>query len=384
MPELHLTELGVKALKGSDRSVSYWDDVTPGFFLRVGKHTKTWCVMRGRSRERLTIGRFPDMSLSDARAEAKRLLSAEPEGRSVPIIFKKAREEFLEEHYRGKAPRTKYNTERLLVRHFKAIEHEKLAEIEDTDLKRCLDRLKATPSEQLHAYRAVRCFLRWCVRPPRRYIKHSPMEGYLPPGTDRKGTRILSDDELAAVWKAAEGYPDAVVRLMVLWGTRNTETCAMERLWDVDGVITIPGEHTKNGRDHAVPILPLARSILDDMPVVELPERSNSGGYFFRSRWGDSHLSVTGLAKAYRGVKERSGTSGWTLRDLRRTFRSNMARLKVPRDVCEVLINHAPPVLDEIYDRYDRIAEKRAALEKYEAFIQTLLARDQPGARELP
>jgi hypothetical protein len=51
-----------------------------------------------------------------------------------------------------------------------------------------------------------------------------------------------------------------------------------------------------------------------------------------------------------------------------------MARLKVPRDLCEVLINHAPPVLDEIYDRYDRLEEKSEALEKYEKFLQALLA----------
>ncbi|MDB5710209.1 MAG: hypothetical protein JWL96_2279 [Sphingomonas bacterium] len=62
-------------------------------------------------------------------------------------------------------------------------------------------------------------------------------------------------------------------------------------------------------------------------------------------------------------IKERSGTSGWTLHDLRRTFRSNMTRLRVSRDTCEVLINHAPKVLDEIYDRYDRLDEKREALE---------------------
>jgi hypothetical protein len=51
-----------------------------------------------------------------------------------------------------------------------------------------------------------------------------------------------------------------------------------------------------------------------------------------------------------------------------------MARLRVPRDVCEALINHAPPVLDEIYDRYDRLEEKRDALRRYEHFMVWLLA----------
>jgi len=364
---VRLTEISIRALKAADSYKTYYDDTVPGFGVRVGKRTKTYVVVRGRNRERVSIGKFDEMKLSDARTEAKRLLSSEPEAKLPPKTFETARTEFIERHYRDKAERTKYNTERLLKRHFKSLEREQLGTIEDHHLRRCLDKLKDTPSEQLHAYRAVRCFLRWCVRSPRRYIKHSPMEGYEPPGQDRKGSRVLTDHELKAVWKAAEGHPHATVRLLVLWGTRNTETTVLEREWTVDGVLTIPGEHTKNGRDHAIPVLPLAQAVLDSL------EGSNQ--HYIRSRWGASHLSARGFAKAAREVKERSETTGWTPRDLRRTFRSNMARLGVSREVCEVLINHAPPVLDEIYDRYDRIAEKRAALEKHEAFIQALIAQ---------
>jgi integrase len=367
MATMLLTDISVRALKGSDKYETFFDTKTPAFGIRVGKKVKTWIVVRGKNRERVTIGRYPDMSLSDARTEAKKLLSTAPEPKQLPMTFAEARVLFLDEHYRGKAPRTKYNVTKLLERHFKRIEHRQLAVIEDGDIKACLDKLAATPSEQLHAYRAVRCFLRWCTRPPRRYVKHSPMEGYAPPSVDRKGTRTLTDTELKAIWIACDTYPHSVLRLMILWGTRNTETCVLERTWTGNGdILVIPGHATKNGRDHAIPILPLAQFILNAMPEQER--------YFFRSRWGDSHLSVAGLAKAHREVKTKSGTSDWQIRDIRRTFRSNMARLKVPREVCEVLINHAPPVLDEIYDRYDRVEEKRDALAKYEAFMVRLLA----------
>lgn len=367
MPNLHLTDLSVRALKPSDKYISYWDDTTPAFGIRVGKRTKTWTVMRGRERERITIGKYPELSLAEARAEAKKVISATPETKAAAITFAAAREQFLEEHYRDKAEQTKYNVSKSLRRHFKSIEHQQLTEIEDSDLERCLAKIADTPSEQLHAFRYVRCFLRWCVRPPRRYLKHSPMEGYEPPGTDRKGTRILSDDELVAVWSACQEPRHAILRVMMLWGTRNTETRVLERVWRLGGVLTIPGEHTKNGRDHAIPVCPLAEHVLTGS--------QGSNEYYFAGRWGHGHLSARGLAKIAEEVKEASGTSGWQIRDLRRTFRSNMARFKVPRDVCEVLINHAPPVLDEIYDRYDRIEEKRAALAKYEAALLWLLVR---------
>jgi len=76
MPTLRLTDISVRALKGSEKYETYWDTQTPAFGIRVGKRTKTWTVMRGRSRERITIGKYPDLSLSDARAEAKKLLAA--------------------------------------------------------------------------------------------------------------------------------------------------------------------------------------------------------------------------------------------------------------------------------------------------------------------
>lgn len=360
---IHFTELALKQLKPA--TAAYWDKQVPGFGIRVGKHTRTWVVIRGRSRDRTIIGRYPDLSLSAARLEARKLLLTTPAPKEpAAITFEAAREQFLKENYRNRSAKAESEARRLLTKHFTSLPS-KLPAIDDTNIKKCLDKLSATPSEQLHAYRSIRCFLTWCVRPPRRFIKHSPMEGYEPPSQDRKGTRILTDDELRAVWLAAERPPHRALRLLILWGTRNTETASTERTWVVDEVLTIPGTHTKNKRDHAIPILPLARETLDGFPP---------GKHFVLSRWGDSHLSEGGWAMIKRDIQTATGTSNWQLRDIRRTFRSTMARLKVPRELCEVLINHAPPVLDEIYDRYDRLSEKREALERYETWIQSLLA----------
>jgi integrase len=364
MPTLRLTDIVVRGLKGSDKYISYMDETTPGFGIRVGKRSKTFVVIRGRNRERITIGRYPDISLSDARTEAKRLLATAPEGKTVRKTFKEARDAFVTENYKDASPRTKYQVGRLLTRHFKALEAMQLTDIDYEDVKRCLDKLSDRPSEQLHAYRSVRTFFRWCVRPPRRYLKHSPMEGYEAPSKDRKGTRTLSDDELKAIWAACQEPPYSIFRLLILWGTRNTETTLLSPKWNVQEVLTIPGEHTKNGRDHSIPITPLARAVLEALPAT--------GTNYFPGKGGEGAIHFSVLNRLKKVVMERSGTSGWQIRDIRRTFRSNMARLKVPRELCEVLINHAPPVLDEIYDRYDRLDEKRDALAKYEAFLLQL------------
>lgn len=371
MPNLHLTDLSVKALKGSDRYVTYWDTTTPGFGIRVGKRSKTWTVMRGRNRERVSIGQHGSLSLSEARREAMRLLyevADTPLPKPVSKTVKEARAEFLVDNYKESTSRWPSVVRHMLEKHLKGIEHKQLIDLTDSDVLGVLSKLHKTPSGQLHVYRAMRTFLTWCTRPPRRYLKHSPMEGYPPPGKDRKGTRTLSDDELKAVWNASEIGTRQIVRLMILWGTRNGETCVLKRSWRQADTLTIPGAHTKNSRDHGIPVLPLAASLLEARPL--------DGEFFFPGRHSnDRSINPYSLNCILDAIQEDSGTSGWQLRDIRRTFRSNMARLKVPRDVCEVLINHAPPVLDEIYDRYDRLEEKRDALAKYEAFLLELLSR---------
>ncbi len=367
MPSMLLTEISIRALKGSGKNEKFFDTKTPGFGIRVGLKSKTWVVMRGRNRELVTIGKYPDLSLANARSEAKRLLSSTPEVKAEAKTWSVARDEFLAKNYKGSTSRWPHLVALMLKKHFKAFEHRKIVGITDADIGAVLDTLKETPSTQLHVYRAVRTFLSWCTRPPRKYLVRSPMEGYEPPGTDRKGTRTLTDAELKAVWNASGSGSRIVVRLLILWGTRSQETTSLKRVWRVGDLLTIPGDSTKNGRDHTIPILPLARTILDDRPYF--------GDFYFPGRHSNEKPVTAGsLARMKAEIQAEIGTKDWNIRDIRRTFRSNMARLKVPRDVCEVLINHAPPVLDEIYDRYDRVEEKREALAKYEAFMVRLLA----------
>lgn len=282
MPNLHLTDLSVRALKGTDAHVTYWDTTTPGFGVRVGKHTKTWTVMRGRHRERLSIGKHGSMSLADARKEAMRLLSeanspSDPKPLSVSI--KNARDEFLTDNYRQSTSRWPQIVKLILEKHLKAMEHKRLLDLTDRDVQRILAKLVKTPSMQLHVYRVLRTFLKWCTRPPRRYLQHSPMEGYPPPGKDRRGTRILTDDELTAVWNASATGNRQIIRLMILWGTRNEETCVIRRSWRKAGVLTIPGSNTKNGRDHGIPVLPLAAAVLDERPA--------DGDFYFPGRFSN-------------------------------------------------------------------------------------------------
>ena len=265
MPRANLTDLTVRSLKEG----TYFDAKTPAFGIRVGKLKKTWLVVLDQSRVKTVLGHYPDMALADARLAARKRMVQPTETKPDTVTFADARARYLDEHT-GR-PGTKKELTRLLTKHFASFDGKSVTAITDRDVQKQIENL--SPSEKLHAFRAIRAAFRWFTRPPRRYVPHSPLEGFAPPGRDGRRTRILSDTEIARLLMSTKGQSGAIVRLMLLWGTRRTETLSLRRDWVVDGILTIPAEVTKSARAHTIPILPLAQSVLDTIP--------NRGTYFF-------------------------------------------------------------------------------------------------------
>jgi hypothetical protein len=66
----------------------------------------------------------------------------------------------------------------------------------------CEGPIRASTAEKWTVAAVARTFfLRWCLKPPRRYIKHSPLEGIELPKPKRR-RRILDDNELKVAWQA--------------------------------------------------------------------------------------------------------------------------------------------------------------------------------------
>ena len=82
----HFTAEGVKALKPAATRVEYWDASLTGFGLRVTpRGAKTWFYWyrRGHVKRRWTIGRFPQLSLANARQQARDAYGKDPAGEKV-------------------------------------------------------------------------------------------------------------------------------------------------------------------------------------------------------------------------------------------------------------------------------------------------------------
>ncbi|WP_292531385.1 site-specific integrase [Methylocystis sp.] len=172
--------------------------------------------------------------------------------------------------------------------------------------------------------------------------------------------RVLSDDELAAVWRATEGVGpfNGIVRMLILTGQRRQEVGDMTwaELSDDLSIWTIPASRAKNGATHIVPLSPPTQALLRDLPRL--------GDVVFAG----VHGAFNGWSKAKAALDARSGVTDWRLHDLRRTMATGLQRLGVRLEVTEQVLNHVSGSragIVGIYQRHDFASEKRAALEAW-------------------
>jgi integrase len=265
------TDLTVKALSQG----KHFDASTPAFGMRVGKNRRTWIVQRGTDRRIIRIGHYPALSLQDARKEAKKLLAATPLD-SERVTFERAYETFKSDYVPHRKERTQKDYRRMLELYFlPALKSKRMDAITAHMISAITDKLAGTPSEQAHALVVARLFFRWAIRPPRRYLVVSPLEG-VQIAKSKKRKRILTDEELRKVWYATfemEGdFPD-IVRLLILMGQRRGETGAMSKAFYSHNqqTATLPAELTKNGLEHTFPVGQLAAAILTRLIKKDRP-----------------------------------------------------------------------------------------------------------------
>lgn len=228
---MHLTDLTIRKLKNPDvGKKTYFDDAIGGFCIRVSQGgAKTFIVLLGKQRKRKSIGRYPEISLSDARREAKRLqadvqnIIATKNG--LPkISFDDAKGRFMLDVRTRTRSSTHLEYERLLNKHFPL--DKDLLDVTKRDIKISLEKINKAPSTKQHAFVAIRTMMNWCVR--HELIDVSP----LPPMTFKTNSRsrILTDEELKIVWNRAVevGYPfGTIVQLLILTGQRRGEIAAL-------------------------------------------------------------------------------------------------------------------------------------------------------------
>lgn len=212
-------------------------------------------------------------------------------------------------------------------------------------------------------------YLGTCFR--RQQIRDEDFNSPIIPGMARTSTkerarkRTLTDDEIRAVWKATEAPTpyNGFIRFLLLTAARRDE--ARELPWnEIKGdVWTLPPERNKTKEILVRPLSDDAKAILTSLP------RGNDV-YVFPGAGGGS-MGSPGERKSK--LDQDSGTSGWTLHDLRRTARSLMSRAGVLSDIAEICLGHVLPGVRGTYDRHSYADEKRQAFEALAGLVRTIV-----------
>jgi integrase len=189
----------------------------------------------------------------------------------------------------------------------------------------------------------------------------------LPPARER----VLTDDELTAVWNASQtlGKYGAIVRLLMLTGQRAGQIARLETSWVHKERIVFPASVMKNKHGHTCPIGSLSRyTLLSVIPV---------GNYYF------SPITAVGRpfsawSKNKTKLDELVQLDPWRLHDLRRTWSTNAPRLDIPPHITARVLSHTAPEggIAKIYNRYTYGKEMAAAMKKMDDHILSLIAEE--------
>jgi integrase len=355
---------------------------------------KSWAVrfrLHGKG-HKFTLGGYPAISLADARAQAGETLglvhrrinpaTALRQEDDAPDLEAVARE-FITRYCRKN--RTWTETARLLglkrsgddlvVTEGGLVDRwgkRRLADIRRDEIIAVLDDIvdRGAPYVANRTFAYLRKLFNWAL--PRYRLAENPCRGVQPPGEEKSRDRVLSDEELKAVWLAAGklGWPfGPVVKLLVLTGARREEVGAMEwseldferKLW------TLPPERTKNKQRHEVPLSAAALEIIAGL-------KRGKGRFVFSTTHG--RTSVTGYDSAKPRLDKLSGVKAWRLHDIRRTVASGMASLKIALPVIEKCINHTSGSFRGIvgvYQRHTFASEKREAFDAWATHVERIV-----------
>lgn len=354
----HLTERGVKALTPKQKNIIVYDEEVVGFGVRISCGGTRAFVLTYRidARERrLTIGAWPDWSVSAAREEAKRLKREIDQGidplvkreaaRSAPLV-KDLIARYLAEHAVKLAPRSA-SDQASILRSF--VEpgwgSRKVEDILPEDVDRLLAEVAKGRPRSHHARGRARAkrarrrqagvkptairanrvgeivrkmfnlAIRWRMR------ADNPAVGFARvPEPPRE--RYLNREEIDRLVAAVDAHPNRrsgdVIRLLLLTGARRGEvlTARWEQFDLENGVWTKPAATTKQRRLHRAPLSRSAVELLSDIRGRVPP----ACPWVFPGHAAGKPLQE--LKRFWEDVREKTELPGVRIHDLRHTFAS--------------------------------------------------------------
>jgi integrase len=404
------------------REQHYRDPALPGLYIRqLNTGAASWVVQWKRlgRQKKIALGNVLTLDRLEAIKAAKDLLAKvqlktlDPHEarrermRANKVTFATVAPLFLDDKIRKgeMRPSTAKSWKVYLITgyYLKSLHNLPIDEITSEQIQTLIDQIaiQSGNAAAVDCRAVMRVLFKWAFKTSKLPVDHhNPMANIQAPKKRGPRERVLTDDEIRSIWKACDAWEAEAIhtqqikastgkaprpglepildhpraaRLLFLTGCRSHEIGDLKRSEvDLDnGELKISGARTKNAVELFNPLADMAVQILRGI-------KQRPGNDSFFGRGDEAGLSLRHLVRDINvRIVKAGGTpvKHWTPHDIRRTFRTRLAALKVSMDVAEALLGHVGHrnQIERTYNRYDYWPEKRRALTMWEANLRAII-----------
>ena len=336
--------------------------------------------------KRLTLGRFPDLTLAQARDKIPQLRQLLKDGKDPIIELKRIAaptgatlndcvHSFLERH----VVKLRSNTQKLynysLKRHAIGVFDFPVEDVTIREWYNYFDGIEDLHTEvtaQDILVRLKTC-MRFCIK--RNIISSSSILMIAPKDVGKAsevGDRVVTPEEIQTIWSALDKskcYPTTknAIKLATLTAARLGEIRHME-ICDVDltkNIWTIPREKSKTKKKFSRPIAPEALKIIK----WQIKMFGSFTSFVFPSGSYNRHISPQTINKLSRSVVKNESMDPWSCHDFRRSLSTILSSKKVELHVTEKMLGHSLGGILAVYNKHDWLDEQREAYELWEKLL---------------
>ncbi|MEZ4601438.1 MAG: site-specific integrase [Syntrophotaleaceae bacterium] len=355
-------------------------------------------IVEYRANHRAGSGPF---CLADEREIERRAVAEEEAKSRREITVEKLIDLFIKDHSKRKK-RSWEEDERALRKDLKPWSSWKVKDVTRRDAKALLDAIdgRGAPVQAFNVLTKARKM--WNMAIKWEYTENNPFALLDPPRPYTPRERVLDDAEIKTFWTALESRQglsmspemSRALRLILVTAQRPGEVIGMHSR-EIDGRWwTIPAERSKNKNAHRVYLTDLALSLIGTVPdcgfifpspkddgqhmagnALALSLRRNIlGGHADKVKGAEGRNKKQAAHKAENPPPaNRIGIEHFRPHDLRRSAVTGMAKLRIPREDRERVVNHSVGRLEKTYNRYDFDAEKRTALIRWAEHLEQII-----------
>ena len=390
-----LTDAGIHRLTGKKTRYEVWD-TEPGLGLRIAPSGRKSFVylyrFEGRPR-RMTLGVYPRVSLSDARAEvvkAVKKLEKDIDPGVEKIAARKAyrdaesfaelADEFIRRHAIPNLKSWQDVQRQIEVDAIPAWGKRKAKSIARRDVIDLIDDImdRGAPVTANRTLALLKQVFKFGVQ--RDVLEVSPAVLVDRPYKEKERTVVLEEDEIGIFWNGLDNANMTedvriALKLCLVTGQRRAEVAGLSHSEINGDWWELPAERSKNGKAHRIFLSPLAKRLIKQASGEEylFPARKHANSE------ETAPIIPAALINAISKNRDVLGSKRFTVHDLRRTTATRMAQIKISRFDISRVLNHTAGDVTARYDKYAYDPQKKSALLKWSRRIQWILSGKESG-----